>query len=185
VVVATDAGHNRLAGVAVTFTVTAGGGTSAPDQRDADDRQRRTGAGVLTLGPQEGIENNGCRDLSGEHGNGRQFLGEWANSGRSGFDADFRVVLDNTNRPIQGVTLRLYQPYQGQVNNVPVQVAAVQSDARAVCDSAGAGGAVQAEWRMADSGEWFVATVEYDIVTVSGQNNTVECRSTWCRGYDK
>jgi hypothetical protein len=85
------------------------------------------------------------------------------------------VVLDNASVPIQGVTVRLYQPYQGQQNNVPVQVASVQTDARGRFTIQPA--PVGKYKLMADGataqrpGKY--PTIEYAIVTIAGQKNTV------------
>jgi hypothetical protein len=86
------------------------------------------------------------------------------------------VVLTNTNQPLAGVTMRLFRAYQGNSNNVPVPAAPiVQTDAQGqfiipaapvgvfklIADGATASPA--AHW----------PTLEYDISSVAGQNNTV------------
>ena len=59
IAIVTDAGFNRLPNVPVTFTVKQGGGTSAatPTLTTTSDSDGRVAA-VLTLGQQEGFDNN-------------------------------------------------------------------------------------------------------------------------------
>ena len=59
IAIVTDAGYNRLANVPVTFTVRQGGGTLAgkPVLTTLTDSDGRVAA-VLTLGQQEGLDNN-------------------------------------------------------------------------------------------------------------------------------
>jgi hypothetical protein len=87
-------------------------------------------------------------------------------------------VLDNSNQAIPGVTMRLFQLNQGPSGNLPQQVGTpVVTDARGqftmrpapvgVFKLMADGGTAQRE------GVYPWPTLEYDIVTVPGQNNTV------------
>ena len=110
IAVVVDAGNNRLGGVPVTFTVqsraaaTSTDSRASPSPRDSDGRA----AATLTLGSQEGNANN----LVQANFHGQPALRRPASraSGRApGNPADTMisgVVLDNSNVPIPGVTVR-------------------------------------------------------------------------------
>ena len=175
VVVVTDSGHNRLANVPVTFTVTQGRGNlvNVSQQTDSDGRA----LAAFILGPVAGIANNVVEaTFVGNTGAPARFSARGMTPGDPTQTTISGVVLDNSNNPIQGVTVRLYQTCQGQTNNVPVQVGnAVATD-------------VQGQFSMQSvpvgqfklfvdgttaqrAGPW--PTLEYDIWTVAGQNNTI------------
>jgi len=176
IVITTDAGHNRLGNVTVTFTVTQGGGNfggpaAITTTSDSDGRAEA----ILTLGAAAG-PNVVTADFAGDTGlpatftaNGR-IPGPPANTTISG------VVLDNSNNPIAGVTMRLYQTNSGSNNNVPQQVGTpVQTNAQGLFQIAPAPVGVfklMADGTTAIGGGTF-PTLEYDLVTVAGQNNTV------------
>jgi hypothetical protein len=86
-------------------------------------------------------------------------------------------VLDNSNNPIPGVTMRLYKTNQGSSNNQPQQIGTpVQTDAQGhfVITSAPFGYfKLMADGTTAGGGSVSYPTLEYDIVTVAGQDNTV------------
>ena len=103
VVVVTDSGHNRLANVPVTFTVTQGGGNlaSISQQTDSDGRA----LALLTLGPIAGIANNLVEaTFVGNTGSPARFSATSLRSGDPTQTTISGVVLDNSNNPIQGVT---------------------------------------------------------------------------------
>ncbi len=166
VAVVTDEGHNRLGNVPVTFTLVEGGGNlagaaSVTVDTDSDGRALT----VLTLGPDPGIENNtvtaSVADLSGLPAVFKASAfepGDPASTRISG------VVLDNSNLPIPGVTLRLRGTAlasatddQGSftLNGVPV------GDVHLVVDGSTA----------QRPGTW--PDLEFEIVTVPGANNTL------------
>lgn len=108
-VVVTDAGNNRLAGVPVRFEVTDGGGSLGGEEVVTVTTDPNGMAfAEFTLGPAEGIENNRVAvtlpdvPVAPVHfvASGRQ-PGDPAETTLSG------VVLDNTDRPVPGVTVRL------------------------------------------------------------------------------
>jgi hypothetical protein len=164
VVVVTDEGHNRLAGAPVTFKVVKGEGTFNGDDSitvttDTDGRA----LAVLALGPRPGIENNVVEarvpNLAGLP------VGFSASGLEPGDPAQTRisgVVLDNTNIPVPGVTLRIRGTAlaatvtdQGQfvLTGVPV------GDTHLFVDGSTAQRA----------GTW--PDLEYDLVTVPGVDN--------------
>ena len=175
VAIVTDAGFNRLGGVPVTFRVRQGGGlinglAAFSTQTDGDGRA----AAVLLLGKQEGFDNNLVEaTFAGNTGHPAAFLA----SARVPADpAETRitgVVLDNSNDPIPGVTMRLFQTHHGP--GLPVQVATpVETDEQGqfVIHPAPVGAfKLMADGSTAENGPW--PTLEFDIVTVAGQINDV------------
>src|SRR5262249_12888416 len=108
IAVVVDSSHNRLAGVPVTFTVRKGRGRFAGQPnltltRDSDGRA----AATLTLGPQEGNAKNLVEATFPAH---QGFPAAFTASGRVPGDPAQTtisgVVLDNSNVPIPGVTVR-------------------------------------------------------------------------------
>jgi len=108
VAVVLDAHGNRVAGVPVTFTVAEGGGSfdRQPSVAVISDSDGRASARP-TLGPDEGSDNNvfvvTAPDVSFEaifRASGR-IAGDAANTRITG------VVLDNTQTPVPGVSLRI------------------------------------------------------------------------------
>ena len=178
IAVVVDEGNNRLGGVPVTFTVSEGGGGFAgePSVTVVSDPDGRVAA-TLTLGLQEGHANN---LVSASFPTNQGFPAVFAASGRAPGDPAKTtitgVVLDNSNRPIAGVSVRAVTNDQliagpAQVNQIP----AVQTDA-------------QGQFTIAPAPVGFVdllldgstaaplgtyPSLEYEMVTVAGQNNTV------------
>jgi hypothetical protein len=173
-----DAGHNRVPNVPVTFTVKQGGGNLAggPSLAVNTDSNGRAIA-VLTLGTQPGNDNNLVEaSFPGNSGLPAAFTASARTPGDLAHTTISGVVLDNSNNPIEGVTMRLFQTNQGSSNNLPVQVGAlVQTNAQGtflmqhvpvgffklMADGSTAGGPQS------------YPTLEYDIVTVAGNDNTV------------
>lgn len=180
IAIVTDAGYNRLAGVPVTFTVKKGGGNfgvvgknTLVATSDSDGRVTAT----LTLGPDQGVSNNLVEaSFPGNTGFPVAFTASGQTPGPANQTKITGVVLDNSNIPLPGVTIRLFQIHQGNTGNVPQQVATpVQTDAQGqftmqpvpvgVFKLMADGGTAQRP------GSW--PTIEYDMITVPGQNNTV------------
>ena len=178
VVVVTDAGNNRLAHVPVTFRVREGGGSfagvdSVTATTDSDGRA----LAVLTLGREPGYDNNVVEATVSGAGTPAVFS---ASAKAAGNAADTRisgVVVDNSNLPLPGATLRLYRAYQASNSNIPIPIGqTVVSDAqgRFVMTSVPVGA-----FKLVADGTTIrrpgvaYPSVEYDIVTVSGQDNTV------------
>jgi glucodextranase-like protein len=178
IAVVTDIGFNRLGGVPVTFTIKKGGGNFAGKNTlstisDSDGRVMAT----LTLGPNPGINNNLVEaNFVGNTGFPSTFSATGLAPGPANLTSISGVVLDNSDNAIPGVTMRLFQVNQGNNGNVPQQVAApVQTDVLGHFTIKPA--PVGVFKLMADGGtaqrpgSW--PTLEYDIVPVSGQDNTV------------
>ncbi len=178
IAVVTDAGHNRIPNVPVTFTVKQGGGningqTSVTLNTDGDGRAQA----ILTLGPDAGINNNLVEaSFPGNTGFPAAFTATARISGPASATTISGVVLDNSNQPIPGVTMRLFQLNQGPSGNLPQQVGTpvvTDGEGQFIIPQAPVG----VFKLMADGGTatrpgvW--PTLEYDIVTTPGQNNTV------------
>lgn len=178
IVVVVDAGNNRLAGTPVTFTVKEGGGSFGGQSTftvntDSDGRA----AATLMIGAQEGNANN-LVEVSFPSNTG--FPANFTASGRApGNPAQTTisgVVLDNSNVPIPGVTVRAVLTNMMNANGFIVQTLnGVQTDA-------------QGQFTIPQAPVGFVKllvdgstaqrpgtypTLDYDMVTVAGQNNTV------------
>jgi hypothetical protein len=132
---------------------------------------------VLTLGPQAGTANNVVQaTFTGNAGVPIAFTASALSPSDPAQTQISGVVLDNANVPIQGVTMRLYQPYLAQQGNIPQQVGpAVQTGAQGqfVMTAVPVGRfKLMADGGTAQRpGTW--PTLEYDVVTVAGRNNTV------------
>jgi hypothetical protein len=87
------------------------------------------------------------------------------------------VVIDNSNLPLPGATLRLYRAYQASNSNIPIPVGdPVVSDeqGRFVIAPAPVGAfKLVADGTTIQQPSVTYPSVEYDIVTVAGQDNNV------------
>ncbi len=166
VAVVTDSGHNRLSDVPVTFSITEGTGNfqgqaSVTVNTDVDGRA----VSFLTIGAEAGIENNVVEaTFPANSGSPAVFVASGKIAGDPAATKVSGVVLDNSNTPIEGVTIRIDDTSittetdaQGQFAIQPAPVGHVDL----VVDGSTANRA----------GSW--PTLEYEMVTVSGQNNTV------------
>jgi sugar lactone lactonase YvrE len=166
VAVVTDNGHNRLPGVPVTFHVVEGEGqlAGAAETTVVSDGDGRA-VGVLTLGPHAGRDNNvvtatalGLEDQPAAFVASAEEPGDPAATSVSG------VVLDNSNVPIPGVTLRIRgtalaatADAQGQFRIQPVPVGNVH---------------LQVDGTTAQRpGTW--PSLDFELVTVPGIDNTL------------
>lgn len=178
IAVVVDNGNNRLGGVPVTFTVKEGGGNfgGQPNTTVVSDSDGRVAA-TLTLGNQEGNANN---LVEATFPSNQSFPVGFTASGRAPGDPSKTtisgVVLDNSNVPIPGVTIRAVLTNLLNSNSSIIQsVASVQTDA-------------QGQFKISPAPVGFVdlmvdgstasrpgkfPTLDYDIVTVAGQDNTV------------
>ncbi|HWF08832.1 MAG TPA: choice-of-anchor X domain-containing protein [Bryobacteraceae bacterium] len=176
IAIVTDARHNRLGGVTVTFSVSQGGGTlggldSITATSDSDGRVQA----ILTLGAAAG-PNAVEATFAGNTALPATFTATALVPGPLASTLISGVVLDNSNIPIPGVTMRLYQTNSGANNNVPQQIGTpVQTNAQGFFQISPAPVGVfklMADGTTATRPGAF-PTLEYDLVTVSGQNNTV------------
>lgn len=184
VAVVTDPGFNRLGGIPVTFLSKQGFGTfngasSFETVTDSDGRA----AASLTLGTQPGLDNNIIE----------AYVTASLTTGNLGYPAAFTasgklpgdplntrisgIVQDNSGQPIPDVTMRLYQANLGTHNNEQTEVIPpVITDASGHFTlSATPVGLfkLMADGKTAISGGKNYPTLEYDIVTVAGQDNTL------------
>jgi len=173
-----DSGHNRVANIPVTFTVKSGGGSlgGATTQTVTTDSNGRAIV-VLTLGLEEGFENNLVEaTFPGSSGFPVAFVATAKVPGNPANTTISGVVLDNSNNPIPGVTMRLYETNQGNANNLPMQVGTpVQTNAQGtfLIPSAPVG-----SFKLMADGTTSTApqkypTLEYDMVTIAGNDNNV------------
>lgn len=178
IVVVTDAGHNRLANVPVTFTVKQGGGSFAgqPSIAVTTDSDGRAAA-TLTLGFQEGNSNNQVTaDFPGNTGFPVSFTASGRGPGNPAITVISGLVQDNSNQPIPGVTVRAVLTNVLNSNSNSVQAAAtVQTDANGRFSIFKAPiGFVKL---LVDGSTATVPgafpTLDYDMVTVAGQINTI------------
>ena len=179
VVVVTDAGFNRIGGVPVTFVVKQGGGNfnGQPNVTMTTDPDGRA-VGVLRLGTEAGFDNNVVdASFPGNPGLPATFV---ASAKAPGNAADTRisgVVLDNSNTPIKGVTLRLFLTNQGNNNNTPVPIGTpVQTNEQGnfVMQPVPVGFfKLMADGTTVAPERGVFPTLEYDIVAVAGQDNTL------------
>ncbi|MET0646112.1 MAG: hypothetical protein ABW208_05775 [Pyrinomonadaceae bacterium] len=178
IAVVVDGGNNRLAGVPVTFEVKQGGGgfggqSTFTVNTDSDGRA----AATLTLGPQEGNANNlVTADFASNQGSPANFTASGRAAGDPSKTTISGVVLDNSNAPIPGVTVRAVSTNLLTANSFIVpSLPSVQTDA-------------QGQFTIAQAPVGYVKllvdgstaqrpgtypTLDYDLVTVAGQNNTV------------
>ena len=186
IAIVTDANNNRLANVPVSFEVKGGGGGFAgtggavqpvvQTVQTISDSDGRIAA-TLTLGPDQGVNNNVVEvSFAGNSGYSAAFAATGLVPGPAELTRISGVVLDNSNNPIPGVTMRLLQINQGNRSNIPQDMAtAVRTDAQGQFVlhpvpvgifklMADGGTAIR-------SGSW--PTLDYDMITVSGQNNTL------------
>lgn len=178
IAVVVDSGNNRLANVPVTFAVQQGGGNFAGQpsftvNTDSDGRA----AATLTVGFQEGNANN---LVTATFPSNQGFPATFTASGRApGNPASTTIsgiVLDNSNVAIPGVTIRavLTNVLSSNPNSVPSAATALTN--------------AQGQFSIKPAPVGFVKllidgstaqrigtypNLEYDIVTVAGQNNTV------------
>ncbi len=178
IAVVVDEGNNRLAGVPVTFTMKEGGGSfggqpSFTVNTDSDGRA----AATITLGMQEGNANN-LVEVNFPSNVG--FPASFTASGRAPGDPFVTtikgVILDNSNVPIPGVTVRAVLTNVMNANGFAAQQAeGVQTDE-------------QGQFTIKHAPVGFVKllvdgatatlpgtypALDYDMVTVAGQVNTV------------
>ena len=178
VAVVTDSGFNRLPNVPVTFTVQRGGGaiggqTTYTTTSDSDGRVQA----VLTLGLQEGMNNNlVSANFAGNTGLPATFTASGMVAGDASATTVTGVVLDNANNPLAGVTVRAvplaqYIQTPGSISTLPS--VPTNSQGQFIYPQAPVGSIkLVVDGSTAQSQNTFPA-LEYDMVTVAGQANTV------------
>jgi hypothetical protein len=178
IAVVIDAGHNRLAGVPVTFTVLQGGGSIAGQASvtvttDSDGRAAVT----PTLGFQEGNANNLITaTFASNTGFPASFSASGLGPGNPANTVISGLVLDNSNQPLPGVTVRALL-----TNALTSSAASTQTAATATTDATGhflinpspVGYVKLLVDGSTSSAAGTFPSLEYDMVTVAGNINTV------------
>lgn len=162
--VVSDVGHNRLAGVPVTFSViegdsSFGGQASVTVPSDSDGRARA----MLTLGDAEGIENSLVEaDFAGNSGFPATFVASAKSAGDPSATSISGIVLDNTDIPVAGVSVTILETGtsvqtdpQGQFFISPVPVGHLEM----LVDGATA----------QRPGTW--PSLHYELFTIAGRDN--------------
>jgi hypothetical protein len=163
-----DNGHNRLEGVPVLFRVVEGAGHFANGEQELEVATDSDGRAIVTftLDPDEGIANNVVEAIIAalEDGPKASFVASGRAAGRADETSISGVVLDNTNQPIAGATLRVkgtlltgVTDAEGlfRIEDAPVGAVKLIVDGSTV-DRAGS---------------W--PDLEFDLVTIPGRDNTV------------
>ena len=180
IAIVTDASNNRLQGVPVTFKVIGGGGgfgaARSPTLQATSDGDGRVAASLF-LGPEPGVNNNVVEvSFAGNSGGKAAFTATAMVPGPASETRISGVVLDNSNQPLQGVTMRLLHITHGNASNIPQEMApAVRTDAQGQFTMTGV--PVGVFKLMADGGTAQRAgvwpTLDFDMITVSGRDNTL------------
>ncbi len=178
IAVVVDSGNNRLANVPVTFTVRQGGGSIGGQQSttvtsDSDGRVSAT----PTLGFQEGDLNNRVdATYAFSQGVPAIFTASSRAAGPASRTTIKGVVLDNSNQPLSGVTIRAVLTNLLNSNSGSVPAAAtVQTDAQGFFSISPAPiGFVKLliDGSTVRTGNKY-PTLDYDMVTIAGQTNTL------------
>jgi hypothetical protein len=166
VVVATDEALNPVAGALLTFQVTKGDGSLAgqPAIHAVTGEEGRASV-FLTLGPEEGSDNNVVTTtLDGPAGGAAIFYASGQVAGAPEATTVSGVVLDNVDTPVPGVTLRIpgsaltaQTDTAGRFSFGPAPV----GDIRLVVDGS----------TTTRPGAW--PDLEFDLTTVPGRDNTL------------
>ena len=180
IAIVTDNSNNRLRGIPVTFSATGGGGgfgaARLPTLQTTSDSDGRVAA-TLVMGPDAGVNNNVVEvSFGGNTGHRAAFAATGMVPGPASQTRISGVVLDNSNQPIPGVTMRLLQITQGNASNIPQEMApAVRTNLQGqflmqpvpvgIFKLMADGGTAER------SGSW--PTLDYDMITISGQDNTI------------
>src|SRR5262249_20666229 len=173
-----DSGNNRLANVPVTFTIKQGGGSfggqsSITVTSDSDGRV----AATPTLGLQEGNANNLIEaNFPSNQGFAASFMASGRAAGNPANTTLSGVVLDNSNVPIPGVTLRSVLKTQltansGIIGSAPTAQTNAQGQFTITGTQVGAVKLLVDGSTATKPGSY--PSLDYDMVTIAGQTNTV------------
>jgi Glucodextranase, domain B/Carboxypeptidase regulatory-like domain len=165
VAVVVDAGSNRLANVPVTFSVLAGGG-SINGQTNITINTDSDGRALVKprLGPGEGYDNNSFAATVAGVAQGAVFKATGRAAGPASETVISGVVLDNTNLPIPGVSIRIDQTSRSTQSDSRGQFSFTNAPAgyvKLIVD--GSTAQRPGTWPM----------LEFIMYTNPGQNNTV------------
>ena len=166
VAIVVDSGNNRLHNVPITYTVKAGGGsfggrTNLTVNTDSDGRA----LAVLTLGPDPGDEHNIVEaTYPGNIGLPVTFVASSRIPGNPAETSVSGVVLDNSDQPVPGATLRIVgHPIaaRSDANGYFMIKPAPVGTIRLVADGA----------TVTRPGAW--VWLQFDLVTIAGQDNGI------------
>ena len=180
IAIVTDASNNRLRDISVTFRVISGGGgfgaLRSPTLQSVSDSDGRIAA-TLVMGPDAGVNNNVIEvSFGGNTGSAAAFAATGMVPGPANLTRISGVVLDNSNQPLPGVTMRLLQITQGNASNIPQEMATpvrtnLQGQFLMQPVPVGIFKLMADGGTAARSGSW--PTLDYDLITISGQDNTL------------
>ncbi|GGE88771.1 choice-of-anchor X domain-containing protein [Massilia psychrophila] len=180
IAIVTDASNNRLRGIPVAFSVTGGGGgfgtPRSPTLQGVSDSDGGVAA-TLVMGPDAGVNNNVVEVSFGDNpGYSAAFAATGMVPGPANLTRISGVVLDNSNQPIPGVTMRLLQITQGNASNIAQEMATpvrtnLQGQFLMQPVPVGIFKLMADGGTAARSGSW--PTLDYDMITISGHDNTV------------
>jgi hypothetical protein len=163
-----DNGHNRLQGVPVRFRVVTGAGHFANGGQELEVATDSDGRAIVTftLDPEEGIANNVVEAsiVALEDGPKASFVASGRAAGPAEETSISGVVLDNTNQPIAGATLRVKGTLLTGVTDAEGQFRIEEAPIGAV--------KLIVDGSTVDRpGSW--PDLEFDLVTIPGRDNTV------------
>ncbi len=163
-----DAGRNRLGGVSLLFQVTQGRGHFAGGSQETVVVSDSDGRAIVSyvLDSAEGIGNNAVNaSIVGlEDGYSATFIASSRAAGDPAATSISGVVLDNTNVPVAGATLRIRQTSLTAVSDLEGQF-------RIEGAPVGAVDLIVDGSTVARPGAW--PDLEFDLVTIAGRDNTV------------
>jgi hypothetical protein len=163
-----DSGRNRLEGVPVVFRVNQGSGHFADGSEERVVVTDSDGRAIspFILGPDEGTSNNQveARIQGLDDGPVVSFIATGRAAGDPAATTISGVVLDNTNVPIAGATLRVRDTGLTAVTDPAGQF-------RITGAPVGAVKLIVDGSTVSRSGSW--PDLEFDLVTISGRDNTV------------
>ena len=163
-----DAGSNRLGGVPVVFKVVKGGGHFPNGTRELEVETDSDGRAItsFSIDSEEAVAGNivEARLSGAQSGATAVFVSSGLTAGDPGSTSVSGVVLDNTNAPIAGVTVRVK-------DTVLVAVTDPQGQFRITGTPVGAIKLIVDGSTATRPGSW--PDLEYDLVTIPGRDITI------------
>jgi len=175
-VLVTDSGGNPVPGAEVEFTVQDGGGTlGGATTRTVVSDTDGLAAATLTLGPQQGVNNNVVTvDVAGlpPEASAATFVASGRIPGIAADTSVSGVVLDNQDQPVPGATVHVELIGQGSAGAPPEVV--TDDEGRFSIPNAPVGPVrlIVDGSTTPLPGRW--PELEFDFVTVAGQDNRLE-----------
>lgn len=164
----TDSGHNRIPDASVRFQAVQGGGSFPNGLQEALVATDSDGRAITAfrLDPEEGVANNVVEAVIADLPESpvASFVASGRTAGDPAETSVSGVALDNTNRPIEGVTMRIKGTTRTAVTDAQGQFridGAPVGSIKLIADGSTAN----------RPGSW--PDLEFDLVTVPGRDNTV------------